>query len=45
MIAASVFFGVIGGLIAINAQATFEMKIDHIDGGLIWLKGINGKEK
>lgn len=45
VIAASVFFGVVGGLIATNAQATFEMKIDHINGGFIRLKEINGNYK
>jgi len=38
---ASVFFGVIGGLIASsNSDATFEMKIDHINGGFIRLRKI-----
>ncbi|MEO9020878.1 MAG: hypothetical protein ABI237_14605 [Ginsengibacter sp.] len=41
VITANVFFGVIGGLIATNAQSTFEMKIDHISGGIIRLREIN----
>lgn len=45
VIAASVFFGVIGGLIATNVQSTFEMKIDHINGGFIRLKEITGNYK
>lgn len=40
VIAASIFFGVIGGLIASNAEATFEMKIDHVSGGFIRLREI-----
>ena len=39
--AASFFFGIIGGLIASNVNATFEMKIDHINGGFIRLREIN----
>lgn len=38
VIAASFFFGVMGGVIATNASAVFEMKIDHISGGLIRLR-------
>lgn len=37
---ASMLFGVIGGLIASSADATFEMKIDHINGGFIRLQEI-----
>ncbi|MCC6288175.1 MAG: hypothetical protein IT249_09845 [Chitinophagaceae bacterium] len=41
MIAAGVFFGIIGSLIAENtANATFEMKIDHINGGFIRLREV-----
>jgi hypothetical protein len=41
MIAAGVFFGIIGSLIAENAaNATFEMKIDHVNGGFIRLREI-----
>ena len=40
VIAASIFFGIIGGLIASDAEATFEMKIDHINGGFIRLREI-----
>lgn len=41
MIAAGVFFGIIGSLIAENsANATFEMKIDHVNGGFIRLHEI-----
>ena len=35
---ASMFFGVVGGLLASNANARFEMKIDHLNGGFIRLK-------
>lgn len=38
VITASVFFGVIGGLIASDANATFEMKIDHLNGGFIQVR-------
>jgi hypothetical protein len=40
VIAAGFFFGIIGGLIASDAEATFEMKIDHINGGFIRLREI-----
>ncbi len=41
VVAASLFFGVIGGLIASGtADATFEMKIDHVNGGFIRLREI-----
>ncbi|MBX2924302.1 MAG: hypothetical protein KF746_19025 [Chitinophagaceae bacterium] len=41
MIAAGMFFGIIGSLIAENsANATFEMKIDHINGGFIRLREV-----
>lgn len=40
VVAASILFGVIGGLIAANADATFEMKIDHVNGEFIRLKEI-----
>jgi hypothetical protein len=40
VIAASIFFGIIGGLLASDANATFEMKIDHINGGFIRTKEI-----
>jgi hypothetical protein len=43
VIAASLFFGVIGGLIASNAEATFLMKIDHLNGGFIRIREINSK--
>ena len=42
VIAASAFFGIVGGLIASNAQAIFEMKIDYINGGFIRLKEVDG---
>ncbi|MEO6151407.1 MAG: hypothetical protein ABIN95_07140, partial [Mucilaginibacter sp.] len=45
VIAASVFFGVIGGLIASNAQATFEMKIDHVNGGFVRLREVPAQPK
>lgn len=40
VVAASMFFGVIGGLIASNAHADFEMKIDHRNGGFVRLREI-----
>ncbi len=41
VIVASVFFGVIGGLIASSpGSALFEMKIDHLSGGFIRLKEV-----
>jgi hypothetical protein len=35
VIAAGVFFGIIGSLMASNATATFELKIDHLNGTVI----------
>ncbi len=35
---ASMFFGLVGGLLASNANATFDMKIDHLNGGFIRLR-------
>ena len=40
VIAASLFFGIIGGLIASDAEATFNMKIDHLNGGFVRLKEV-----
>lgn len=41
IIAASVFFGAIGGLIASNsATSTYEMKIDHLSGGFMQMNEI-----
>jgi hypothetical protein len=40
VLAASFFFGIIGGLIASDAAATFEMKIDHVNGGFIRLREV-----
>jgi hypothetical protein len=40
VLVASMFFGIIGGLIASNADATFEMKIDHTNGGFIRLNQV-----
>ena len=37
---ASMFFGMLGTLMASNAEATFEMKIDHVNGGFIKLREI-----
>ncbi len=42
VIAASLYFGPRGGAIATDASATFEMKIDHINGGLIKLREMYG---
>jgi hypothetical protein len=41
VIAAGIFFGVIGSLIASNAESVFEMRIDHLNGGFVRLKEIN----
>lgn len=41
MIAAGVFFGIIGSLIAENAaNAVFDMKIDHLNGGFVRLREV-----
>jgi len=40
VITASMFFGVIGSLAATNVESTFEMKIDHINGGFIRIREI-----
>jgi hypothetical protein len=40
VMAAGMFFGVIGVLVASNANATFEMKLDHNNGGFIHLREI-----
>ncbi len=37
---ASLFFGVLGGILASNANATFYMKLDHLNGGFIHLREI-----
>jgi hypothetical protein len=41
VILATAFFGIIGGLIASDASAQFEMKIDHLNGTPILLKQID----
>ncbi len=40
VVAASVFFGIVGGLIASDATSIFEMKIDHINGGFMRIREI-----
>jgi hypothetical protein len=40
VIAAGVFFGLLGTLIASNAEATFQMKLDHSNGGFIRLREV-----
>lgn len=45
VVTASLFFGIIGGLIASDAEAMFEMKIDHLNGGFIHLREIKDKHK
>jgi hypothetical protein len=40
VLAASLFFGILGGLIASDANATFVMKIDHINGGFIRIREV-----
>jgi hypothetical protein len=37
---ASVFFGVLGGLMASSTKSVFEMKIDHLSGGFIRLREV-----
>ncbi len=41
VILASAFFGIIGGLIASDATAQFEMKIDHLNGNAVMLKQLD----
>jgi hypothetical protein len=41
VIVASMFFGILGGLIASENSALFEMKLDHINGGFIRLKEVD----
>ncbi|MGV3760889.1 hypothetical protein [Parapedobacter sp.] len=40
VIVASAFFGIAGALMASNAEAAFEMKLDHLNGGFIRLREI-----
>jgi hypothetical protein len=40
VVAASLFFGIIGGLIASDAASDFDMKLDHLNGGFIRLREI-----
>jgi hypothetical protein len=40
VLAAGLFFGIIGQLIASDAESDFEMKIDHLNGGFIRLREI-----
>ena len=40
VLVASMMFGIMGSLLASNAQATFEMQIDHVSGGFIHLREI-----
>ena len=41
VVLASAFFGIIGGLIASDASAQFEMKIDHLNGANIQIKQLD----
>jgi len=44
VVMASVFFGVIGGLIAsAQGDATFDMKVDHLGGGFIRMKEVKSR--
>ena len=43
IVTASIFFGIIGGLIASDANAVFEMKIDYLNGSFIPIKEISKK--
>lgn len=38
VVLASAFFGIIGGLIASDANSEFEMKLDYLNGGFIPIK-------
>ncbi|MEO6721526.1 MAG: hypothetical protein ABIN67_14250 [Ferruginibacter sp.] len=40
VIAASMFFGILGGLMASDAASLFDMKLDHLNGGFIRLREI-----
>ena len=40
VLAAGFFFGIFGTLLASSADATFEMKIDHNNGGFIRLREV-----
>ncbi len=40
VIAAGIFFGIIGSLLASDATSSFDMKIDHLSGGFIRLREI-----
>lgn len=40
VVMASAFFGIIGGLIASDASAQFEMKIDHLNGGFVQIRQV-----
>ncbi len=40
VVAAGMFFGVIGSLLASNANATFIMKLDHTNGGFIHIREV-----
>jgi hypothetical protein len=44
VVTAGIFFGVIGSLIASHAEAIFEMKLDHINGGFIRIREIKPGE-
>ena len=41
VMAAGFFFGVAGALLAVNVKATFEIKLDHINGGFIHCREID----
>lgn len=43
IIAASAFFGIIGGLIAADAKSEFEMKLDYLNGGFMPVREIEKK--
>ena len=40
IITAGLFFGIAGGLIASGANATFDMKLDHLNGGFVRLREV-----
>jgi hypothetical protein len=45
VIGATILFGLIGGLLASDTNATFVMKVDHINGGFIHLREVKTHSK
>lgn len=44
VIAASILFGVVGGMIATNASGIYEMQIDHVNGEFIPIRAVSEAE-